>query len=144
MNDPITKVATILFLCLGGFLAYHFISHHTSFTVDGIDPSWDAAVQSRNPSKPTVVIFTAGWCPACQGLWADVLSHSEVQDEMYHAYNVHVVDLTSPTCEVQQHSAQLGIRSIPTMIRYDANGHEQDRRHGGSEEDVFAWLKAGE
>jgi len=143
-GDPITKLGTILLVVLGCFLGYRFLHPSTTFAADGTDPGWDAAVYRRDCTEPTVVLFTAAWCPACRGLEANVLSRSDVQYELAHHYNVYTVDLTSPSPVVQAHAGKLGISAIPTMIRYDAAGHEQSRMHSGSAEMVMEWLKAGE
>jgi len=143
-GDNTMKAATTILLLLCGFVLYRFVNPSTTFAADGVDPSWDAAVQSRDPAEPTLVIFTAGWCGACQALNANVLSRSEIQDEIYHHYNVYTVDLTSPSPQVQAHARKLGVRAIPTLIRYDVQGHETDRTHGGSAENLLAWLRAGE
>jgi thiol:disulfide interchange protein DsbD len=118
--------------------------HRTTFAADGIDPSWDSAVETRDRTQPTLVIFTAGWCGACQALHGNVLSRGEIQDELYHHYNVYTVDLTNPSPQVHAHARKLGVSGIPTLIRYDSAGHETDRTHGGSAESVLSWLRAGE
>jgi thiol:disulfide interchange protein len=143
-GDKTMKAATAILLLLCGFVFYRFVHPSTTFAADGIDPAWDSAVQTRDQTEPTLVIFTAGWCGACQALHANVLSRSEIQDELYHHYNVVTVDLTSPPPQVQAHAHKLGVSAIPTLIRYDVQGHETDRTHGGAAENVLAWLRAGE
>jgi len=143
-GDTTMKTATAILVVLGGFLFYRFLHPATTFAADGVDPSWDAAVENRDASEPTVVIFTAQWCGACQALEGNVLSRSDIQTELYRHYNVHFVDLTSPSRAVQMHARKLGVSAIPTLIRYDTRGHETDRIHGESAEDLLAWLKAGE
>ncbi len=143
-GEATMKIATAIVAVLLGFLLYHIAHPVTRFAAEGIDPAWDSAVVSRDATEPTVVIFTAAWCGACQQLHSEVLSQSCIQDELFHHYNVHTVDLTSPSREVQMQAGKLGVSSIPTLIRYDTSGRETDRRHGGSPEDVLAWLKAGE
>ncbi len=108
-----------------------------------MDPSWDAAVEYRDKTEPTLVIFTADWCGPCRALHANVLFRPDIQDELSH-YNVYTVDMTQPSAEVRAHAHKLGVNAYPTMIRYGVDGKETDRRHGGSPEDMLAWLRAGE
>ena len=143
-NDATTRIGSVILLFLGAFLFYRFLHPSTTFAADGADPAWDAAVQSRDTTEPTLVIFTAGWCGACQALHANVLSRGEIQDELYHHYNVYTVDLTTPPPAVAAHARKLGVSAIPTLIRYNAQGRETDRIHGESAENVLAWLRAGE
>jgi thiol:disulfide interchange protein len=143
-SDTTVKTAGAILVILVGFLFYRFVQPSSSFAADGTDPSWDAAVENRDVDKPTLVIFSAQWCGYCRQLENDVLSRSEIQNELRHRYNVHFVDLTSPTPDVQRHASKLGVSAIPLLIRYDAKGHETDRIHGESAEDLLRWLKAGE
>ncbi len=134
----------ILLVFIGGFFAYRMFHPATTFAADGIDPNWDFAAQTRDVTRPSLVLFTAQWCGACQALEHGALASSQVRDELYDHYNVYTVDLTNPTQAVAMHSHKLGVSAIPTMIRYNAEGHETSRSHGQSAEDLVAWLKAGE
>jgi thiol:disulfide interchange protein len=139
-----SKLAMLIAGLLIGVIVYAAKHPKTNFAADGIDPDWDAAVQNRDTTEPTVVIFTANWCPACQQLQGDVLSRQDVQDELYHHYNVYTVDMTSPSSEVRTHAKKLGISGIPTIIRYNAKCHETSRIHGSTPEHLMEWLQAGE
>jgi thiol:disulfide interchange protein len=89
------------------------------------------------------VLFSAGWCPACRSLHADVLPDPGVQEELRH-YNFYSVDLTNPTRAAQIHSHQCGVQYIPLLIRYDAQGKETGRTNYINADELVAWLKAGE
>lgn len=144
LNDPIAKVGTFALIGFALFFAYRCFVPSTHFEADGVDATWDAAVENRDRTEPTLVIFTANWCPACQSLEANVLSQSEIQTELSRHYNVHWVDLSSPTQEVGMHANRLGVHSIPTLIFYNVNGTERTRNHGGSEAQVMGCIRAGE
>jgi thiol:disulfide interchange protein len=144
LNDPITKVGTVALIGLVLLFGYRWVYPRTHFEADGMDSSWDAAADNRDKTEPSIVIFSAQWCPACQGLETNVLSRSDVRAEINRHYNVHFVDLTSPTIEVNRHANRLGVSSIPTLIFYNVNGSERMRNHGGSAEEMLSWLKAGE
>jgi thiol:disulfide interchange protein DsbD len=144
MNDPIARVGTIALIGLVLFITYRLFSPNTHFEADGVDAAWDAAVQNRDQTEPTLVIFTASWCPACRALEGNVLSQSEIQQELARHYNVHWVDLSNPTQEVGMHANRLGVHAIPTLIFYNVDGTERTRNHGGSEEQVMSCIRAGE
>jgi thiol:disulfide interchange protein len=117
----------------------------TTFAADGVDGGWDAAVRrSQAAGRPTVVLFTADWCPTCQALHENVLSQIDVQHELWGHYSFYKVDLTDPSSPVQAQAQKIGVSAIPTMIRYDVGGKETDRVHYLTPEEMVAWLKAGE
>lgn len=133
-----------IILCLG-VLIYRAEHPSTKFAADGKDLTWDYNVrQSQKSGQPTVLLFTAGWCPACQALHGDVLSRGDVQRELLDHFNFYTVDLTHPSAEVQSHAREMGVSAIPTLIRYDKNGDETDRAHYLAPDQMIAWLKAGE
>jgi thiol:disulfide interchange protein len=137
-----TKLAGILLVVLGGLVFYHIGNRPTTFAADGADPDWDSAVNSRDTSKPTVVFFTATWCPYCQELSSGVLARPEVQEYLDHHYNFHTVELTTPGGA--NRAEKFGVNSFPTLIRYNTEGHETSRIHNSSQETLMAWFKAGE
>jgi len=138
--------AALAILAVLGIMFFYRMSHPaTVFAADGSDPDWDAAVQrSHDAGQPTVILFTAGWCPACRALHGDVLSRSDVQEELQRHYSFYTVDLTNPSPQVQMRSQKFGVRYIPQLIRYDADGKETGRTNCLPAEQLIAWLKAGE
>jgi len=117
----------------------------TTFAADGIDPNWDAAVRhSKDYQLPTVVLFTANWCPVCRQLHANVLSRGDVQEELGRHYGFYAVDLSNPSPAVSEHAQKFGVSGIPLMIRYDADGKETSRVNYLPPEQMIDWLKAGE
>jgi thiol:disulfide interchange protein len=144
-TDLKLKAAIAILLLLGGLMVYRMEHPSTTFAADGLDPNWDAAAQhSRAAAQPTVVLFTAGWCPACRSLHANVLSRGDVQQELQSHYSFFTVDMTSPSSQVQARAQKFGVRFIPLLIRYDANGNETARTNYLPPEQLIDWLKAGE
>ncbi|HEX3359183.1 MAG TPA: thioredoxin fold domain-containing protein [Tepidisphaeraceae bacterium] len=143
MDIPFSRLITGVFLLLIGVFVYRSLHPATTFAADGIDSTWDAAVQeSHDSGKPTIVLFTAGWCPACQMLHRE-LSTGAVEAELAHYY-FHTVSLTQPTPQNQEHARQFGARYIPLMIRYDTNQKETGRTNFLPTEQLVEWLKEGE
>jgi thiol:disulfide interchange protein len=136
-------VAILAVLCL--LLFYRIYHPSATFAADGIDPDWDRAVRhSHEVSQPTVVLFTANWCPACRMLHGNVLSRSDVQEELASHYGFYTVNMTTPSPQVQAHARKLGVEYIPLMIRFDADGKETDRTNYLEPAQMITWLKAGE
>jgi thiol:disulfide interchange protein len=136
-------MAILIVLCVAA--VYRIFNPSTTFAADGVDPNWDAAARRYHANgHPTLVIFTANWCPACQALHGNVLSRDDVQNEIENHFNYYAVDLSSPSERVQAHSSRLGVRYIPQLIRYDANGQETARANYMEGDELLAWLKAGE
>jgi thiol:disulfide interchange protein len=144
VEDKTLKFGMLFLFSLGGLFVYRLMFPNTLFAPDGMDPNWDFAASTRDTSRPSLVLFTAQWCGACQALEHGALSSSQVRDELYDHYNVYTVDLTHPTQAVAAHSRKLGVSAIPTMVRYSPDGHETARSHGQSAESLVEWLKAGE
>jgi thiol:disulfide interchange protein DsbD len=143
-ESPFTKGAIALFLLLAVMCGYRLFHPSTTFAADGADPDWDAAVaQSKASHQPTVLLFTAQWCPACRALHSSVLSVPQVQSELGH-FNYFTVDLTNPPPQIQERAAKYRVHAIPTMIRFDADGKETDRVNYLPASELIDWLKAGE
>lgn len=143
-TDWISKAVIAILVVLGGLLYYRIDHPSTTFAADGVDPDWDAAAQrAQDLHEPSVVLFSAGWCPACRALHENVLPDPSVQDELSH-YNFYSVDLTSPSEAAQTHSRKCGVQYIPLLIRYDAQGKETGRTNYIPADQLTAWLKAGE
>jgi thiol:disulfide interchange protein len=144
-KDMAKPVLISLAVVLGLVMVYRSQHPSTKFAADGADVAWDYAVRSsQNSGQPTVVLFTANWCPACHALHGDVLSRSDVRQELLGHYYFYTVDLSNPSPQAQAHARRLGVHAIPQLIRYDKNGDEADRANYLDPQQMIAWLKAGE
>jgi len=144
-KEMVKPVLIPLAVLVGLVLVYRSQHPSTRFAADGADVAWDYAVRtSQNSGQPTVVLFTANWCPACQMLHGDVLSRGDVRQELSSHYSFYTVDLSRPSPQVQAHARKLGVNAIPQLIRYDKNGDETDRANYLDPQQMIAWLRAGE
>lgn len=145
MTSGLDKCIAVALVALVGLFIYRTIHPSTQFVADGMDTDWDQAARaSQDSGQPTVVLFTAGWCPACQSLHNSVLSRDDVRHELFGHYSLYTVDLTHPSPKVQAHARNLHVSYIPLLIRYDKNGNETARTNYLGPEQMIAWLKAGE
>jgi thiol:disulfide interchange protein len=141
----LTKTNLVL-LAILAFIGWKFFTHpHTTFAVDGTDPAWDAAVaRSRSAHRPTIILFTADWCPACRALHQGGLARTDIAAELLSHYSLYSVDLTNPGPQAREHARQYGARYIPLLIRYDADGNETARTNYLPPDKLLEWVKAGE
>lgn len=109
----------------------------------GWTSDWDAAAeQSRVTGKPPLVLFTADWCPPCKTLKAE-LNRADVRSFLKDNYTLVVVDLTDRGGPNNARARDYGVRGIPTLILYDANGREQARTFGMDGDALMRWLQSG-
>jgi thiol:disulfide interchange protein len=140
-----TKGVVAVLIVLAGMLFYRMQFPATTFAADGVDPDWDAAVQrSHDSGQPTVVLFTAKWCPYCRMLESSVLPQSDVQSELQGHFNFYTVDMTNPTEEARDHARKLHVGGYPCLVRFDPNGQETGRNYYMDAQSMMNWLKAGE
>jgi thiol:disulfide interchange protein DsbD len=144
-QDKTIKYAVGVLSLLVAFAGWRWMHPKTTFAADGADAAWDAAAQrAQDSGKPTVLLFTASWCPACRALHATTLAREDVQRELSEHYNYFVVDLTNPTLATSQHADKMGVHAIPTLVRYNADGKETGREHYLDPSRMMAFLKDGE
>jgi thiol:disulfide interchange protein len=144
VTNRVMQIVVIGLMLIAGVAAYKYLHPSTTFAADG-DARWNAAVErSRTWHTPALVLFTADWCPACQALHSEVLSRSEIQDEIANHYTMLTVDLTDHTRSATARAQKFGVSGIPTLIRFDAEGREVSRTHYTPPEKMLAWLREGE
>lgn len=85
----------------------------------------DFNLKSQN-GKPTLLVFSAPWCPACIRMQTETYSKDVVKKQIA---KLNFVKLNSDLAENYELSEKFGIRAIPTMILIDKDGNE-----------VFRWL----
>jgi thiol:disulfide interchange protein len=140
-NSVVPKWAIIAAIGLAGFFGYRHLNPKSSFAADGREAYWDAAVaQSKSAGKPGLVFVTADWCGACQSFKGQVLSQSHVLEAMYSRHTVVVLDITDPGSPAAERARALGVRGVPTLIRYDENGKDVARTHGMPADALMKWL----
>lgn len=103
---------TIFAICL--------IILHTSMVGAGASSGIDwvsyeeALAASETEEKPIQVYFGAEWCPPCQGMKAEVFTHSSVIDASHAVIWVQVDVDDEP-----EMASKYGILAVPTMVYID-------------------------
>jgi len=144
-SDWAVKLPGIVLIVLVLLAGYRLFHPPTTFAADGVSTDWDSAVQrGHDAGEPTLVLFTAEWCPACQWLHSQVLSRGDVRDELNRHYNVFTVNMTRPTHADEIHARNCRVGGYPQLIRYDVDGHETARTYAMDADSMIEWLKAGE
>lgn len=135
------KWLLLILLAVGGLFAWRqFIAPGNAMADWKSD--WDKGLeQAEKTGKPMLVLFTADWCPPCQQMKKDVLSDPEVATRLRNEFTLVKVDLTEPGSPNQQTAATYGVRGIPTLIRFNAQGEQVSRLSGGVPKDtLLPWL----
>jgi thiol:disulfide interchange protein len=95
-----------------------------------------SAASVNDATRPSVVVFTASWCPPCQEMKESTWPDARVARAMK-KYNAVWAD-------VDQHgqlAQRFGVQSIPTVVLLDQNAREIGRSSGFvSPEEMVAWL----
>ncbi len=74
--------------------------------------------------RPTLLVFSAPWCPACIRMQTETYNKASVQKE---TRKLNFVKLNSDVAENYELSEKFKIKAIPTMIMLDKNGVETYR-----------------
>lgn len=80
-------------------------------------------LKSEN-KKPTLLVFSAPWCPACIRMQTETYNRPEVSKIIR---NVNLLKLNSDLVENYELSEKFKIKAIPTMIMLDMEGNETYR-----------------
>ncbi len=83
----------------------------------------DVSLKSTN-GKPTLLVFSAPWCPACVRMMTEVYNQPAVQRQLS---KVNFYKLNSDLPENSQMSKNFKIKAIPTLVLLDQNGNEAFR-----------------
>lgn len=81
------------------------------------------SLQSEN-KKPTLLVFSAPWCPACIRMQTETYNKPEVIAKLK---NINLLKLNSDLVENYELSEKFKVKAIPTMILLDKNGNEAYR-----------------
>jgi thiol:disulfide interchange protein len=101
----------------------------------------DAVRRSRDSGKPALVLYTAGWCPACRWFESNVLVQPDVRATMESRYTPIMVDLTEAGSPNEALARQYKIESLPTLVVYDSGGGEIARAHAMEADELLEWLR---
>lgn len=85
-------------------------------------------------SKPTLLVFSAPWCPACIRLKSETLSTPEIK-KMLSGYEVSYINID--LVQNEQISDEYGVKAIPTMILVDDAGSEIKRWLDFQDKNIF-------
>ena len=80
-------------------------------------------LKSEN-QKPTLLVFSAPWCPACIRMQTETYNKPEVSNIIR---KLNLLKLNSDLVENYELSEKFKIKAIPTMIMLDKNGNETYR-----------------
>lgn len=85
--------------------------------------------------KPTLLVFSAPWCPACIRMQTETYNKPEVKQKLK---KLNFIKLNSDRIENQDLSEKFKIKAIPTMVLLDKNGKEAFRWLDFQEPQEFA------
>jgi thiol:disulfide interchange protein len=95
----------------------------------------DAALsQASTSNKPTLLFFTASWCPPCKAMKRDVLSDASIASVIAAQYVAVYVDVDERSVDARRFQ----VSSMPTFVVLNPDGTERVRRVGGMPRDAFA------
>lgn len=92
----------------------------------------------RTTDRPTLIRFTADWCPPCQIMKREVFALPQLADQIETHYRPVSVDLSHPFPGAQDLLARYGVQYFPTFIILSPQGTETARAAGGLSAQQFA------
>lgn len=120
-------VAAVLALVVVAFVRSRSSSVPT--TLVGFDNAVaiDAALaKGKQEGKPTLLFFTASWCPPCKHMKSEVLPQESVANTIRDQFVGVYIDIDARGADAQAY----GIEGVPTFIVLNKNGEEIARRSG--------------
>jgi thioredoxin-like negative regulator of GroEL len=133
MKKPIA-----LFLLLVGSTLYSLVPGRATPPAGDIDWRTDAerALKEVPAGKPTLIVFSAGWCPPCQKMKSDTWPQPEVARSAGR-YNTIWADIDNQPAVARK----FGVQSVPTVIKLDQGGNVRGRLSGFvPASSMAAWL----
>lgn len=127
-------IAGILALVVVAFVRSRSGSEHV--TLVGFDPSikvQDALAAGKQAQKPTLLYFTASWCPPCKEMKKNVLPKDAVATTVRDNFVGVYIDVDARPSDANQ----FGITGVPTFIIMNKDGQEIARMTGGMPESEF-------
>ncbi len=99
---------------------------------------------TNEADKPTLMLFTADWCPPCQVLKKDVLKDPAIAARLPREFRLVVVDLTEPTRQANAWADRFEVSAIPEMVILDTEGEAVSRIVGSMGREAFVdWIDKG-
>lgn len=83
----------------------------------------DVQLASQN-GKPTLIVFSAPWCPACLRMQTENFNQVAVKNELK---KINFAKLNVDITDNAELSEKFGVRAIPTMVLLDKDGNETYR-----------------
>lgn len=100
---------------------------------------WATPVALSHPAdRPTLLRFTADWCPPCQTMKHTVFSRSDIAHTLSTRFRAVSADLTQPGTATQNLATRYKVLSIPTFVVLNPEGHETTRLVGAADHKRFA------
>lgn len=100
--------------------------------------TWGTAELLTQPSdRPTLVRFSADWCPPCLVMKREVFSDAQLAADLQARFNVVDIDLTRPSQADQQLADAYGADYLPTFVLLTPGGAEAARFVGGADLQAF-------
>lgn len=87
------------------------------------DDAKNLSLKSQN-GKPTLIVFSAPWCPPCVRMFSEVYDQPEVKKQLA---QVNFFKLNSDLPETYELSKQFNVKAIPTLVLLDQEGNEAYR-----------------
>ena len=91
---------------------------------------WADTFDGSKGSVPTLVRFTADWCPPCRRMRAEVFTREDVAAAVSPGFHAVSVDLTRPDAAARALAARHGVESIPSFLVLGPDGRERGRLVG--------------
>ena len=92
---------------------------------------WAQPARLTQPTdRPTLVRFTADWCPPCQIMKREVFNRPDVAAEIEQHYRAVSVDMTRLDADARALAARHGVLGIPTFVVLAPDGRETARLPG--------------
>jgi thiol:disulfide interchange protein len=99
----------------------------------------DAAMaKAKQEGKPTLLFFTASWCPPCKQMKSDVLPQDAIASTIRDNFVGVYVDIDERGADASAY----GITGVPTFIVFNKDGQEVARQSGGMSASEFKQLLA--
>lgn len=138
MNPRVVLIGGILgalsLLIFGFIVVAAGIGSSGASTGSGGSDGLAGVLSQPSGEKEALLIFSADWCPPCKAMRKSVYPDATVQATRS---SVEWVYLDIDTAEGKVLAETLGINSVPTFVRYSADGKELRRQSGGMSPSVF-------